>query len=301
MGISFFDAAADLVSLGFRVVPLVPGRKLPLIKAWPQAASDDLETITEWAKRWPKANIAVATGKASGVLVIDIDMKDGKNGQASLDELAKQGKTLPSSPITITPSGGRHRYYRFAPGVVNTVEITKDGRGIGKGIDVRSDSGLATAPPSELVQCNEHGAGRYTWLVPPMTADFPRLPEWAVKMLLPRPRPERKPVVLPSPLDAEGYRRQALADLHELVRTMSSLTDGRHQAPFAIACQIGKYQAHGFLRDTEIEAALLDASANNGALSKYAAKDLASQIRNGLRRAQVDGLPPLARVHRVQR
>jgi hypothetical protein len=79
---------------------------------------------------------------------------------------------------------------------------------------------------------------------------------------------------------------------------VSGLTDGRHQAPFSMACVIGKYRAHGFLSDTEIEDALLDASTANGALSKYALKDLRSQIRNGLRKAQADGLPPLARIHR---
>ena len=79
---------------------------------------------------------------------------------------------------------------------------------------------------------------------------------------------------------------------------MSHMADGRHQAPFAKACAIGKYRAHGFLSDAEIEGAFLDASAANGALSKYAIRDLQSQIRNGLRKAQADGLPPLARVHR---
>ena len=58
MVMNFLDAAADLVSLGFKVFPLVPGRKLPLIKAWQKQASDDLDTITAWSKQWPNANIA---------------------------------------------------------------------------------------------------------------------------------------------------------------------------------------------------------------------------------------------------
>jgi hypothetical protein len=61
MVMNFLDAAADLVSLGFKVFPLVPGRKLPLIKAWQKHASDELETITEWANKWPSANIGIAT------------------------------------------------------------------------------------------------------------------------------------------------------------------------------------------------------------------------------------------------
>jgi hypothetical protein len=41
MGMNFFDAAAGLVSVGFRVFPLVPGAKLPLVKAWQKVATDD--------------------------------------------------------------------------------------------------------------------------------------------------------------------------------------------------------------------------------------------------------------------
>jgi hypothetical protein len=67
-----------------------------------------------------------------------------------------------------------------------------------------------------------------------------------------------------------------------------------------MACRVGKYQAHGFLSSAEIEGALLNASASNGALTKYALKDLTKQIANGLRRAQSDILPPLARIHREQ-
>ena len=300
MGMSFFDAAADLVSLGFKVFPLVPGRKLPLINAWQRAASDDLETITAWANAWPDANIGMATGAASGVIVIDVDMKDGKNGQATLDELVKHGKTLPPSPIALTPTGGRHRYFRAVLGIRNTVEIGKDGRGVGSGIDVRAHGGFVIMPPSRLVECSEHGAGTYRWLLPPMTADFPRLPDWVAKMLLPRPKVAHKPVIVPSSGDVQGYRRQALSDLQELAASVSSLADGRHQAPFRMACRVGKYQAHGFLSSAEIEGALLNASASNGALTKYALKDLTKQIANGLRRARSDILPPLARIHREQ-
>src|SRR5262249_12974940 len=161
----------------FKVFPIVRGRKLPLIKAWQREASDDLETITAWTNQWPHANIGVATGTMSGVVVIDVDMKDGKNGQATLDALAKQGRTLPLSPTAATPSGGIHRFFRAVPGIRNVVGLG-GGRGIGVGIDVRAEGGFVVAPPSELTQCAEHGAGEYRWLGPPMTPAFPRLPDW---------------------------------------------------------------------------------------------------------------------------
>lgn len=131
-----------------------------------------------------------------------------------------------------------------------------------------------------------------------MTPSFPKLPDWVVKAHAPKPTAPRKPTTLPSPLEAEGYRRQALADLCELRELVAGLTDGRHQAPFFKACSVGKYLAHKFLREAEIEDALLDASEANGALAKYALKDVLKQIRNGLRYSRNDPLPPLHSKHR---
>jgi hypothetical protein len=284
---SFFDAAAELVGLGFKVFPLVPGKTMPLVK-WRTEASDSLELIAAWSERYPDANIAMATGAQSGVIVVDVDMKNGKDGRATLEELAKQGKTLPPSPTSVTPTGGWHRYFRAVPGIRNVVEVSRDGRGIGPGIDIRADGGMDVLPPSQL----SSGRG-YRWDIPPLTADFPRLPDWAVKMLQPRPRPSPKFSRVPRPEAAEGYRRQALTDLQELTIMMATMNDGRHEAPFRMACRIGCYQAHGHLSSREIEKAFLDASDSNGALSKYARRDLRSQIGNGLRYAQKDGLPPL--------
>jgi putative DNA primase/helicase len=88
-------AAAALVSIGFKVFPLIPGAKLPLVKAWQKVASDDADLIGEWANKWPNANVGVATGDASGVVVLDLDVKDGRNGMQDLAVLVRTGKALP--------------------------------------------------------------------------------------------------------------------------------------------------------------------------------------------------------------
>lgn len=200
MAMKFFDAAADLVSLGFSIIPLRPNTKLPLIKAWQRLASSDLDPITHWSRQWPDANIGVATGDASGVAVIDLDVKDDRNGIETVAALAKAGKVLPPCPTVITPSGGRHLYFRMSAGLKNVVGVTGAGRGLGLGIDFRAKGGFVVAPPSILPN------GAYRWLVPPMTPNFPRLPDWAVKLLAPPPPPT--PTFVP---DAKGGDIEPLA------------------------------------------------------------------------------------------
>src|SRR5262245_66689252 len=107
----------------------------------------------------------------------------GRSNSADLVDHAKAGRKLPPCPIAATPTGGRHPFFRVVPGLRNVVGITGAGRGLGRGIDVRADGGFVVAPPSEL------STGRYRWRIPPMSTQFPRLPDWALKMLMPTSQP----------------------------------------------------------------------------------------------------------------
>ncbi len=59
---------------GLRVFPCNTGKK-PLIKGWPKLATTDSNQIRHWWSKWPSANIGIATGEESGLLVLDIDIK----------------------------------------------------------------------------------------------------------------------------------------------------------------------------------------------------------------------------------
>ena len=48
-------------------------------------ATTDEATISAWWERWPNANIGIATGMISGLVVLDVDPKNG--GDANLEEL----------------------------------------------------------------------------------------------------------------------------------------------------------------------------------------------------------------------
>lgn len=270
---NFLDAAADLVSLGFRVIPLMPGKKLPLVKAWQRMASDELETLCRWAKQWPDANIGVATGAASGVLVLDLDVKDGRNGIATIDRLAASGKRLPAAPLVATPSGGRHLFFRMEPGVKNVVGITRGGRGFGDGVDVRAAGGFVVAPPSVLEN------GSYRWLVPAMTPTFPRLPDWAAAMLRPKEQLPRQPFAAKAVDETDRAQRS----LEAMARSVASAPSGcRNSLLNWAAFHAGNLARNGKLSSGEISARLMQAAAAAGLPRPEAEATIASGLRGAL-------------------
>lgn len=119
--------------------------KHPRISQGRNGASTDPETISRWWDVWPDANIGIATGKESGLVVLDVD--DG--GEDSL-----AGKPLPDTIEQITGSGGRHLIYSRPSDDFRYKTRTK----ILPGLDSRADGGYIVAPPSL------HASGdRYDW------------------------------------------------------------------------------------------------------------------------------------------
>src|ERR1039457_6496513 len=49
-----------------------PGKHPRTMRGFKEATTD-LQRIAGWWRRWPDANIGIATGKASGLLVVDVD------------------------------------------------------------------------------------------------------------------------------------------------------------------------------------------------------------------------------------
>ena len=144
-------------------------------------------------------------------------------------------------------------------GIRNVVGVSKDGRGIGIGIDVRADGGLVVAPPSELTKCASHGAGKYRWLVPPMTAEFPRLPDWAVKMLMPKPRAKSTFKADPRGGDIEPLARFVAASpqgqrndrLYWAARRARELVEGKSISETSAEKRLGEAAAAAGLPDPE--------------------------------------------------
>lgn len=152
---------------GFAVFPLKPRGKEPLTANGCKAAVTDAEQIGRWWARWPDANIGIATGSASGgLVVVDVDVDDerGIDGAQSLRLWESEFAPLPDTLMALTGRGGTHYFFRSSREVRNRA-------GLLEGVDVRGEGGYIVAPPSV------HPNGRrYEWEASSEPAPAP-LPE----------------------------------------------------------------------------------------------------------------------------
>jgi putative DNA primase/helicase len=123
---------------GWRVIPIPPGQKNPVLTGWPSQATTDPGQITQWWLDCPDLNIAVLTGKKSGIVVFDID---GEEGEHTLAKLTEKHGPLPPTYAQETPHGGH--YFFKAP----DTEI-QGGIKVWPGIDILSEGRCAVLAPS---------------------------------------------------------------------------------------------------------------------------------------------------------
>ena len=171
-------------------------------------------TVTEWWTRWPNANIGVATGKISGIFVLD---QDGLRGSAFLyARLLAADKQSFASPRPF-PSTLYSTTCRVL-GVHYVFKDPEDGQDVpsstgrvGPDLDVRGDGGYFIAPPSA------HESGRvYQWQNDLEVADAP---EWLLRRARFRiqPAPEAGAQGIPTPI-LEGQRNSSLTSLGGTMR-----------------------------------------------------------------------------------
>lgn len=145
-----------------------------------KGASKDEEQIRAWATRWPDCNWGIATGRVSGIVILDVDPRNG--GTVPED--------LPDTYAVRTGSGGAHIYFRH-PAHAGPWRKTLD-----VGIDFQADGRYVVAAGSR------NAGGEY------VAADAPLvdLPEWVVESVR-RDRSEvEQPKSTPADLDAVRTR-----------------------------------------------------------------------------------------------
>jgi len=135
------DAALRLSSNGVTIFP-VKADKSPYNKAWQDQATTDSTAVKKWWERWPEANVAIPKGHKSGLVAVDVDVKNGVNGYESLSTIEAMFGEQGTRRIE-TPSGGVHLIYRCTQKV-------KTRTGILDGIDIRGDGGYIVAQGSVI-------------------------------------------------------------------------------------------------------------------------------------------------------
>jgi hypothetical protein len=172
------SAALWFVDHGYSVFPCGVGSKLPLIKGgqgWKDATTDK-GRVTHWWTQEPGANIGIACG-LSGLVVIDIDSKNGAPGRHTWAELLNAHEDTPDTLASRTPNDGVHLWFK-----ANGKRIKSSVRKLGPGLDVRAHGGYVVAPPSVV-------DGRsYEWINP--GAETVQIPTWLSDALA---QEEKKP------------------------------------------------------------------------------------------------------------
>ncbi len=185
------DSAVEYVNRGWAVFPLHSVKdgvctcgeaicsigKHPRIDHGFKDATTDEPKVNEWWSKWPDANIGIATGSRSGIVVLDVDVAKGTkpSGEATLDELRSTHGALPATITSLTGGGGKHFFFRYQKAVMNSRV------GFLPGLDIRGDGGYVVAPPSL------HKSGRrYEWMEghDPDSIDLAEMPPWLIDILI---------------------------------------------------------------------------------------------------------------------
>jgi hypothetical protein len=220
-----YQAALTYAQNGWPIFPLqgkIPYEYLtPGVKSHGHKnATTDRQAIHHWWSIHPTANIGLATGTVSGIIVVDIDPRH--NGHLSIKELEKRHEPLPATRTSRTAHGGLHRFYQHpndGKSYPNAVEL--DGL---SGIDVRGDGGYVVLPPSLL-----YGRLSYKW----GNLDLPiaSAPQWLLILLSQQGHQnEQTPHgVRFAPAVGEKWLSEALAKANE---------GNRNRVGFDLACQL---------------------------------------------------------------
>lgn len=170
------DSAIAMALRGSRVFPLVANNKRPAITQWKKEATSDCDLITKIFEN-TDYNLGIATGAASNFIVIDIDIKDGKNGLTALTKKFGDKFFLPENALMQkTPTGGLHIFVDWQDkeplkNGVNILGLT--------GVDIRGDKGYVVGAGSTRLINGEEQAYR----VKDINAPYAEVTGWIEELL----------------------------------------------------------------------------------------------------------------------
>jgi hypothetical protein len=160
-GVNLLDAGLRAIARGCAIFPC-NGKKIPLTSHGFKDATTDEQQLRSWVQQYPGALWGYAVPR--DIVVLDLDMKHGKNGKLEFEKLQGCKPEEFDAPRVITGTGGVH-LYTDATGrdFKNTADM------IALGVDTKTDGGYVIIPS---------GDGFYRWATDPDTPR-PATPPWA--------------------------------------------------------------------------------------------------------------------------
>lgn len=264
-------AALAYGDCGLAVFPVAADCRRPLTRHGYRDASNTREGIEALWRGRPEANIAVACGAVSGVLVLDVDVK-GANGLRTLAELEARNGTLPKTWRTRTPSGGFHLWFRPPP------RRLRNRVGFAPGLDLRTDGGSVAVPPSTKP------GGVYAWEIHPEVCPLPSAPNWLSDLIDP---PVVRPPVRPIPAGSyDRLARYVCSAINGECRELAAMkpNTGRNFRLFVASARLGALVGANLVSADLVERQLEAAAAECGLVGDDGRRAVLATIKSGLAR-----------------
>lgn len=151
------EAALTYASWGWPVFPLVPLRKNPATDNGFYNATTDTDQIKAWWAKDPNYNIGIPTGEVSGIVVFDVDPRNG--GDDSWKAFQNELGNVPDESICqLTAGGGEHYIAKWYEGLKSCHPRP--------GIDFLSTGNYFVASPSFVIPTKDgtiESARTYEW------------------------------------------------------------------------------------------------------------------------------------------
>jgi RecA-family ATPase len=259
--------ALHYANLGWKLFPAVYREKQHrgLVK-WGQKSSSNPQVITTWAKKWPNCYFCVNL-RASGLTVLDIDDRDGKEGSVVLRDLLYKNSRSPLTPFYFeattvrTPNNGFHYYFKQ----ISAVTTGK----VGKGIDTPV---MVPIPNSEV-----KGKGKYILI---KKGAFSALPPWLAE-LIGKPREKSNPDEdIKIPVDTDFNIERALNYLKNEA-PLAIEHEGGDITTYNVACRLHDL---GLSQDTAF--IMMSNHWNDRCQPPWSSGDLQTKVANAYRYAQ---------------
>ncbi|MDX2055676.1 MAG: VapE family protein [Polyangiaceae bacterium] len=243
-------AALDYANRGWYVLPCKARDKTPATAHGFKDATIDRDQLVAHWRRVPSANVGIATGRPSGIVVLDVDPRNG--GHNSLKEIIRTHGALPETATVETGGGGQHYYFALPADVVGAKSFV-----LAPGLDVKGAGGYVLAPGSV-----HPSGGAYTWTLAPENTPLADAPAWLFRAA--RDKSLKKPA--PNQLTAASVADASATPLGRLFAESMLLGKALDEGKWSVVCPWQQEHSGGKLLDTST---VIFAASSPGAIGGF--------------------------------